>query len=343
MAMLGVLVLHKEVMLYRSHRLVMKYMGLTLHLCRRSLTFCRGSICTKYTDTEVCSAGAPKSQVSSIHSPARSTQVGSGRHLQQQHAQAVQARPGQLEACSCRPEGHGGPALCQDALDRQVPPDFRCVVKHNGLQGPWQDVRWLLGSGKRPHRCWFQKALGLQPGLTRCRVRLVMAFGQPHGPAKTGGSKGAAGHSSLHAFWLQTCCWGLAPCLSATSGLCQHSVLSPTLPPPAPPHRHQPSTARRPAGPLDPALMLAGVGATLARDVPFSAIYWGSLEPIRRSLLPSDQGATAGQVLAANCCAGGLGGAAAAAITTPLVLPFQQLQAGQVHFLLAATLACMSC
>ena len=145
----------------------------------------------------------------------------------------------------------------------------------------------------------------------------------------SGGSKGSAAHSSLHPCWRQTCCWGLAPCLSATSGPGQRLVLSPTLPPPAPPHRHQPSTAKRPAGPLDPALMLAGVGATLARDVPFSAIYWGSLEPIRRSLLPSDQGATAGQILAANCCAGGLGGAAAAAITTPLVPPVQQLQAGQ--------------
>ena len=86
---------------------------------------------------------------------------------------------------------------------------------------------------------------------------------------------------------------------------------------------------------------MAGVGATLARDVPFSAIYWGSLEPIRRSLLPSDQGATAGEILAANCCAGGLGGAAAAAITTPLVLTLQQILAGQRHLVLAVTQPCM--
>lgn len=32
--------------------------------------------------------------------------------------------------------------------------------------------------------------------------------------------------------------------------------------------------------------MWTGVGATLARDVPFSALYWGLVEPIRGALLP---------------------------------------------------------
>ena len=41
---------------------------------------------------------------------------------------------------------------------------------------------------------------------------------------------------------------------------------------------------------------LAAAGATMARDVPFSAIYWGSLEPIRRMLLPRDAPASHSQV-----------------------------------------------
>lgn len=62
-----------------------------------------------------------------------------------------------------------------------------------------------------------------------------------------------------------------------------------------------------------------GVGATLARDVPFSAIYWGLLEPIRGSLLPADGGPAArSQTLTANLVAGTLAGGAAAAVTTPL-------------------------
>ena len=38
--------------------------------------------------------------------------------------------------------------------------------------------------------------------------------------------------------------------------------------------------------------MWTGVGATLARDVPFSAIYWQLLEPTRRALLPQDGAAS---------------------------------------------------
>lgn len=65
---------------------------------------------------------------------------------------------------------------------------------------------------------------------------------------------------------------------------------------------------------------VAGTGATLARDVPFSALYWGMLEPIRHSLLPSDGAVPSkSKLLIANFVAGSLGGAAAAAITTPLV------------------------
>ena len=36
-----------------------------------------------------------------------------------------------------------------------------------------------------------------------------------------------------------------------------------------------------------------GVGATLARDVPFSALYWALLEPVRTFLLPAEQASSA--------------------------------------------------
>lgn len=64
-------------------------------------------------------------------------------------------------------------------------------------------------------------------------------------------------------------------------------------------------------------------GATLARDVPFSAIYWSSLEPIRRAMLPpagqrGDPRPGQAQIVAANFVAGTVGGGLAAAVTTPL-------------------------
>lgn len=68
------------------------------------------------------------------------------------------------------------------------------------------------------------------------------------------------------------------------------------------------------------AAMWTGVGATLARDVPFSALYWQLLEPIRRGLLPApgEPPDTRTHVVAANFVAGSLAGALAAAVTTPL-------------------------
>lgn len=60
-----------------------------------------------------------------------------------------------------------------------------------------------------------------------------------------------------------------------------------------------------------------GVGATMARDVPFSGLYWALVEPIRRSLLPN--GATSElEVVSTNVIAGGLAGAIAGGVTTPL-------------------------
>ncbi|XP_050225298.1 mitochondrial carrier protein MTM1 [Mercurialis annua] len=66
-------------------------------------------------------------------------------------------------------------------------------------------------------------------------------------------------------------------------------------------------------------VLWTGMGAQLARDVPFSAICWSTLEPIRRRLLGlrgEDSGVAS--VLAANFSAGFVAGSLAAAATCPL-------------------------
>ncbi|GFP91325.1 mitochondrial carrier protein mtm1 [Phtheirospermum japonicum] len=62
-----------------------------------------------------------------------------------------------------------------------------------------------------------------------------------------------------------------------------------------------------------------GLGAQLARDVPFSAICWSTLEPVRRRLLGvvGDE-ANAVSVFSANFSAGFVAGSLAAAVTCPL-------------------------
>ncbi|KAM7261279.1 hypothetical protein ACFE04_026754 [Oxalis oulophora] len=62
-----------------------------------------------------------------------------------------------------------------------------------------------------------------------------------------------------------------------------------------------------------------GLGAQLARDVPFSAICWSTLEPIRRKLLAlAGDEAKIGCVVGANFGAGFVAGSLAAAATCPL-------------------------
>ncbi|PKU86686.1 Mitochondrial carrier protein MTM1 [Dendrobium catenatum] len=62
-----------------------------------------------------------------------------------------------------------------------------------------------------------------------------------------------------------------------------------------------------------------GVGAQIARDVPFSAICWSTLEPIRRSLLGlvEEEGSPIA-IFGANFTAGFVAGSLAAAATCPL-------------------------
>ncbi|XP_062156854.1 mitochondrial carrier protein MTM1 isoform X2 [Alnus glutinosa] len=66
-------------------------------------------------------------------------------------------------------------------------------------------------------------------------------------------------------------------------------------------------------------ILWTGLGAQLARDVPFSAICWSTLEPIRRRILGlvGDQ-ASAASILGANFSAGFVAGTLAAAATCPL-------------------------
>ncbi|KAF5733108.1 hypothetical protein HS088_TW17G00644 [Tripterygium wilfordii] len=66
-------------------------------------------------------------------------------------------------------------------------------------------------------------------------------------------------------------------------------------------------------------ILWTGLGAQLARDVPFSAICWSTLEPIRRTILAvvgdEPRGAS---ILGANFAAGFVAGCLAAAATCPL-------------------------
>ncbi|XP_059455227.1 mitochondrial carrier protein MTM1-like isoform X2 [Corylus avellana] len=66
-------------------------------------------------------------------------------------------------------------------------------------------------------------------------------------------------------------------------------------------------------------VLWTGMGAQLARDVPFSAICWSTLEPIRRKLLGlvGDE-ADALSILGANFSAGFVAGSLAAGATCPL-------------------------
>ncbi|KAI4378168.1 hypothetical protein MLD38_015689 [Melastoma candidum] len=66
-------------------------------------------------------------------------------------------------------------------------------------------------------------------------------------------------------------------------------------------------------------VLWTGMGAQLARDVPFSAICWSTLEPIRRKLLGTiGEEASAVSVFGANFSAGFVAGSLAAAATCPL-------------------------
>ncbi|KAK6918239.1 Mitochondrial substrate/solute carrier [Dillenia turbinata] len=74
-------------------------------------------------------------------------------------------------------------------------------------------------------------------------------------------------------------------------------------------------------------ILWTGLGAQLARDVPFSAICWSILEPIRRTILGLvGEEASATSIVAANFSAGFSAGILAAAATCPLDVARTRLQ-----------------
>ncbi|GFS32139.1 manganese tracking factor for mitochondrial SOD2 [Actinidia rufa] len=82
---------------------------------------------------------------------------------------------------------------------------------------------------------------------------------------------------------------------------------------------HVKSTSTVPNNLQNYRVLWTGLGAQLARDVPFSAICWSTLEPVRRRLLSlTGDESNAATVLGANFSAGFVAGSLAAATTCPL-------------------------
>jgi len=61
-----------------------------------------------------------------------------------------------------------------------------------------------------------------------------------------------------------------------------------------------------------------GFGATVVRDVPFTAVYWGLMEPIRKRLLPDADSRTLTDLVLANTVAGFSAGIFASVVTQPM-------------------------
>lgn len=68
------------------------------------------------------------------------------------------------------------------------------------------------------------------------------------------------------------------------------------------------------------AYLWTGVAASLAKDLPFAAIYWSALEPVRHALLPDQPSheVSCMELAAVNACAAALAASVAATATQPM-------------------------
>lgn len=75
--------------------------------------------------------------------------------------------------------------------------------------------------------------------------------------------------------------------------------------------------------------LFAGISPTLLRDVPFSALYWQLVEPLRAYMVPRTPSTPTAVAAAGHAACGLVSGSIAAVVTTPFDVVKTRMQAGQ--------------